>query len=65
MHGSRMLCQRRSKFETVFFLVLIDEIREDQNTTKKQAVIDLLTKRYLNGLRANNGPTLYASLVAM
>ena len=49
----------------VVCFVLIDEIREDQNTTKKQAVIDLLAKRYLNGLRADNGPTLYASLVAM
>ena len=47
------------------FFVLIDEIREDQNATKKQVVIDLLAKRYLNGLRADNSPTLYASLVAM
>ena len=37
----------------VFFygLFLVDEGKEDPNTTKKQAIIDPPAKHYLNGVR--------------
>ena len=68
MHGSRELCQRGSNFDNVFCLfVLVDEGREDQNTTlsgpssARQRNAIIMVFRW----RADNGPTLTAGLVAL
>ena len=55
MRGSRKLCQGMSNFD--FFLV--DEGREDQNTT-----IGGPSSARQRNWRADNGPTLNAGLVA-
>ena len=58
MRGSRKLCQGRSNFD----LFLVDEGREDQNTT----IGGPTSARQRNAFRwrADNGPTLNARLVA-
>ena len=63
MRGSRKFCQRRSKFDKVFFF---DEGIEDQNT----AINGPSSAHQQNAIemafcwRANDGPTLNAGLVA-
>ena len=58
MRGSRKLCQGMSNFD--FFLV--DEGREDQNTTIGGP--SSASQRNAFRWRADNGPTLNAGLVA-
>ena len=70
MRGSRKFCQRGSNFDNVFlffFLHVIDEGREDPNTT----ISGPSSARQRNAIkmafhwRADDGPTLNAGLVAL
>ena len=68
MSGSRKFCQRGSKFDNVFFFFfLVVEGLEDSNITKNVPS----SARQRNAIemafrwRADDGPTLNASLVAL
>ena len=43
MHGSRKFCQRESNFDVVF---LVDEGRDDPNTSFKRGIIGSPAKRH-------------------
>ena len=67
MRGSRKFCQRVSNSANVCFLFLVDDGSEDPNNTKsgpssarQRNVIEMAFR-----WRDDNGPTLYAGLVAL
>ena len=69
MRASRNFCQRRSKLDNIFvcLFVLVDDGREDQNTTKSGPSL----ARQQNAIsmafcwRADDGQPLNADLVAL
>ena len=67
MRGSKNFCQRGSNFDNVFCCFLVDERRDDQNTTKSGP----LSARQRNAIymafcwRPDDGLTLKSGLVAL
>ena len=71
MRGSRKICERGSNFDSftafLFKLVLVDEGRENPNTTRNGPSSTRQRNAILMSFRwcADDGPTLNAGLVAL